>query len=33
MWAWQFAKMQHVAAVNGWTTFIAMQDQYKRPQA
>jgi aryl-alcohol dehydrogenase-like predicted oxidoreductase len=28
MWAWQFAKMQHVAAVNGWTTFIAMQDQY-----
>ena len=28
MWAWQFAKMQHVAVVNGWTTFSAMQDQY-----
>jgi aryl-alcohol dehydrogenase-like predicted oxidoreductase len=28
MWAWQFAKMQHVAASNGWTTFSAMQDQY-----
>ena len=28
MWAWQFAKMQHVAVVNGWTTFAAMEDQY-----
>ncbi|MGP3961008.1 aldo/keto reductase [Nonomuraea sp. 3N208] len=28
MWAWQFAKMQHVAVINGWTTFSAMQDQY-----
>ncbi|SHN47657.1 aldo/keto reductase [Cryptosporangium aurantiacum] len=28
MWAWQFAKLQHTAAVNGWTTFSAMQDQY-----
>jgi len=28
MWAWQFAKAQHAAAVNGWTTFSAMQDQY-----
>lgn len=28
MWGWQFAKMQHIAAVNGWTTFSAMQDQY-----
>jgi aryl-alcohol dehydrogenase-like predicted oxidoreductase len=28
MWAWQFAKLQHVAAMNGWTTFSAMQDQY-----
>lgn len=28
MWAWQFAKMQHAAALNGWTTFSAMQDQY-----
>ncbi len=24
MWAWQFAKMQHVAALNGWTPFAAM---------
>jgi aryl-alcohol dehydrogenase-like predicted oxidoreductase len=28
MWAWQFAKMQHTAALNGWTKFSAMQDQY-----
>ncbi|MER7004542.1 aldo/keto reductase [Dactylosporangium sp. NPDC000555] len=28
MWAWQFAKLQHAAVVNGWTTFSAMQDQY-----
>lgn len=28
MWAWQFAKMQHAAAVNGGTAFAAMQDQY-----
>jgi aryl-alcohol dehydrogenase-like predicted oxidoreductase len=28
MWAWQFAKLQHVAAMNGWTAFSAMQDQY-----
>jgi aryl-alcohol dehydrogenase-like predicted oxidoreductase len=28
MWAWQFAKAQHAAMVNGWTTFSAMQDQY-----
>ena len=28
MWAWQFAKMQTAAAVNGWTPFAAMQDQY-----
>jgi aryl-alcohol dehydrogenase-like predicted oxidoreductase len=28
MWAWQFAKLQHIAVVNGWTTFSAMQDQY-----
>jgi aryl-alcohol dehydrogenase-like predicted oxidoreductase len=28
MWAWQFAKLQHAAALNGWTTFAAMQDQY-----
>ncbi|MFC4068936.1 aldo/keto reductase [Actinoplanes subglobosus] len=28
MGAWQFAKAQHAAVVNGWTTFAAMQDQY-----
>jgi 1-deoxyxylulose-5-phosphate synthase len=28
MWAWQFAKMQHTARSNGWTTFVSMQDQY-----
>ncbi len=28
MWAWQFAKAQHVAVVNGWTGFVTMQDHY-----
>ena len=28
MGAWQFAKMQHAADKQGWTTFAAMQDQY-----
>jgi aryl-alcohol dehydrogenase-like predicted oxidoreductase len=28
MWAWQFAKLQHVAVLGGWTPFSAMQDQY-----
>ncbi|MBV1850506.1 aldo/keto reductase [Catellatospora tritici] len=28
MWAWQFAKLQQSAVVNGWTAFSAMQDQY-----
>ena len=28
MWAWQFAKLQHAAVLNGWTRFAAMQDQY-----
>ena len=28
MYAWQFAKMNHVAAMNGWTPFINMQCQY-----
>jgi 1-deoxyxylulose-5-phosphate synthase len=28
MWAWQFAKLQHAADRNGWSTFTAMQDQY-----
>jgi aryl-alcohol dehydrogenase-like predicted oxidoreductase len=28
MYAWQFAKMQHVAELGGLTKFVAMQDQY-----
>jgi aryl-alcohol dehydrogenase (NADP+) len=28
MYAWQFAKMQHVAEANGWTRFVTMQDHY-----
>ncbi|KAJ1681678.1 hypothetical protein LUZ63_023107 [Rhynchospora breviuscula] len=28
MWTWQFAEMQHVAELHGWTRFVAMQDQY-----
>jgi aryl-alcohol dehydrogenase-like predicted oxidoreductase len=28
MYAWQFAKLNHVAALNGWTPFINMQCQY-----
>ncbi|MBW3620102.1 MAG: aldo/keto reductase [Actinobacteria bacterium] len=28
MHAWQFAKAQHVATVNGWTRFVSMQDHY-----
>jgi aryl-alcohol dehydrogenase-like predicted oxidoreductase len=28
MWAWQFAKMQHAADLNGWTRFVTMQDHY-----
>lgn len=28
MWAWQFATAQGVAAQNGWTRFVSMQDQY-----
>ena len=28
MWAWQFAKLQHVAQLHGWTPFVAMEDQY-----
>ncbi len=27
MFAWQFAKMQHVAELNGWTKFASMQNQ------
>jgi aryl-alcohol dehydrogenase-like predicted oxidoreductase len=28
MYAWQFAKAQYVADLNGWTRFVSMQDQY-----
>ena len=28
MYAWQFAKLQHAAALGGWTRFVSMQNQY-----
>jgi len=28
MWAWQFAKAQHVADTHGWTRFVSMQNHY-----
>ena len=28
MYAWQFAKAQHAALANGWTTFVSMQNHY-----
>jgi 1-deoxyxylulose-5-phosphate synthase len=28
MWAWQFAKAQHVAEQHGWTAFVSMQNHY-----
>ncbi|MDB6062253.1 MAG: putative oxidoreductase [Verrucomicrobiaceae bacterium] len=28
MWAWQFAKAQHIADSNGWTRFVSMQNHY-----
>jgi len=28
MFAWQFAKAQHVAEANGWTKFVSMQPHY-----
>ena len=28
MRAWEFAKAQHVAELNGWTKFVSMQNQY-----
>jgi aryl-alcohol dehydrogenase-like predicted oxidoreductase len=28
MFAWQFAKAQHVAERNGWTKFVTMQNHY-----
>ena len=32
MWAWQFAKLQSAASLNGWTRFISMQHQYNLVQ-
>jgi aryl-alcohol dehydrogenase-like predicted oxidoreductase len=28
MFAWQFVELQHVAAANGWTRFVSMQNHY-----
>jgi aryl-alcohol dehydrogenase-like predicted oxidoreductase len=28
MWAWQFAKAQHIAEKNGWTRFVSMQNHW-----
>jgi aryl-alcohol dehydrogenase-like predicted oxidoreductase len=28
MWVWQLAKAQHVAAMNGWTRFVSMQNHW-----
>src|SRR3954452_22054837 len=28
MWGWQLSKAQHVAAENGWTQFVSMQNHY-----
>jgi 1-deoxyxylulose-5-phosphate synthase len=28
MYAWQFAKAQHIAATHGWTPFVSMQNHY-----
>ena len=28
MWAWQFAKAQHLAERHGWTRFVTMQNHY-----
>jgi aryl-alcohol dehydrogenase-like predicted oxidoreductase len=28
MYAWQFAKAQHVAETHGWTKFVSMQNHY-----
>lgn len=28
MYTWQFAKAQHIAAMNGWTQFVSMQNHY-----
>lgn len=28
MWTWQFSQLQHIAALNGWTKFVSMQNHY-----
>jgi aryl-alcohol dehydrogenase-like predicted oxidoreductase len=28
MWAWEFARLQHIAELRGWTKFISMQNFY-----
>ena len=28
MWAWEFAKMLHIADTHGWTRFVSMQNYY-----
>ena len=28
MYAWQFAKAQHIAELHGWTKFVSMQNHY-----
>lgn len=28
MWTWQFAKMQHLAEMRGWTKFVSQQNCY-----
>lgn len=28
MRAWQFAELNHIAELNGWTQFISMQSEY-----
>jgi aryl-alcohol dehydrogenase (NADP+) len=28
MWAWEFAKLLHLAEIHGWTRFVSMQNHY-----
>lgn len=28
MWTWQFAQLQHIAELHGWTKFVSMQNHY-----
>ena len=28
MWTWQFAQMNHIAEMKGWTKFVSMQSEY-----